>query len=935
MKPFNTRHLLHRLSPLVAVAVLALLIAPPAWSDRSDRYLAEAREYLQEGEVSAAVIQLKNALQSNPANVEARLLLGEVYLRTGETQGAVKELTRAKELGAPRDQWLETLGRALLIANDPQQLLEAITVAPADPPPLQGEALALRGNALLLQGNIGEAQGQFDQSLALAADNYNALLGKGRLAVVEDDLEQAVAWVDRAIAQDDRRVEGWLLKGRFEQGRGEHAQALDAYSRSLELVPNNPQALLSRAESALVLGDDDLALADVEAAERRLRGGSPKGFFIRGRVLLKRGELEAAQGDFQAVLRQLPNHRPSQLLLAVIHYNQDELTLAINYLEPFVRAAPGYLPGRKLLAASYLKSREPQQAISLLEPIVDSAADDPQLLALMGNAYLQAGDYQQGSQFLEQATALVPDVSAIRTQLALSKLAEGRTEEALGELQSAIDLGQDLVQTDYLLVVAQMRAGDTEAALVAAEQLVAKAPESAQAHNLLGLVHIARQDYDRARQAFTQSLAVDETSVGGHLNLARLAVLEDDPAAANGELLQALERDEDNAVTLLALASLAERQGDREAQWRWQEEAWNRTQERRAGLGLVRLALAANANDRAVTVARQMQIENPDDPTILRALGTAQLATGDLDDAIFTLRRAATRGQDGADLWHLIARAYLSSRNAVGAREALDRALRIDGDYGPAVALKARMLTGEGSYREAQPLVEQLLGLPNFAPQGHQLAGEIHYRQGEFAAAAEDFGRAYGLVPNTLSAMGLSNARRQQGDGDGAAEVLQDWLSRSPNDARARLQLAMVLDYFGDGDAAAKEYQNLIDSRPDNPVVLNNLAWREAELGRLDRALTLAERARELAPQRPEIGDTLGWILVQRGEVERGLVVLQQAAVEGPQFPDIHYHLAVAYHRAGRHREALETLNRLLSEEPAFDNLADAKALQEELRSQL
>jgi hypothetical protein len=51
----------------------------PGTTDRA-ALIAEARQYRQQGDINAAVIQLKNALQKAPVNRDARRLLGEVCI---------------------------------------------------------------------------------------------------------------------------------------------------------------------------------------------------------------------------------------------------------------------------------------------------------------------------------------------------------------------------------------------------------------------------------------------------------------------------------------------------------------------------------------------------------------------------------------------------------------------------------------------------------------------------------------------------------------------------------------------------------------------------------------------------------------------------------------------------------------------------------------
>ena len=63
-------------------------------SSASDKELIEsARNYLAEDQVRAASIELKNALQKNPKNAEARYLLGKVNAQIGDLASAEKRVS--------------------------------------------------------------------------------------------------------------------------------------------------------------------------------------------------------------------------------------------------------------------------------------------------------------------------------------------------------------------------------------------------------------------------------------------------------------------------------------------------------------------------------------------------------------------------------------------------------------------------------------------------------------------------------------------------------------------------------------------------------------------------------------------------------------------------------------------------------------------------
>jgi tetratricopeptide (TPR) repeat protein len=87
---------LHR--PFRLGLMLCALAAPPLWAD--DAVVSKAQDLFDAGNYSAAEIELKNLLQADPNQAEARVLLGQIYLRGGNGAAAEKELRRALDIGA-------------------------------------------------------------------------------------------------------------------------------------------------------------------------------------------------------------------------------------------------------------------------------------------------------------------------------------------------------------------------------------------------------------------------------------------------------------------------------------------------------------------------------------------------------------------------------------------------------------------------------------------------------------------------------------------------------------------------------------------------------------------------------------------------------------------------------------------------------------------
>src|SRR3989442_785975 len=105
------------------VAVLCVLLLASCGGDSPESQVKSAKDYLAKGDSSAAVIQLRNALQKAPNNAEARYVLGTILIERRDPAGAVKELRKALELGYPPEQTLPALARAMINDGDTKELV--------------------------------------------------------------------------------------------------------------------------------------------------------------------------------------------------------------------------------------------------------------------------------------------------------------------------------------------------------------------------------------------------------------------------------------------------------------------------------------------------------------------------------------------------------------------------------------------------------------------------------------------------------------------------------------------------------------------------------------------------------------------------------------------------------------------------------------------
>jgi putative PEP-CTERM system TPR-repeat lipoprotein len=913
-------------------ALLACLCASMAVSflvQAEDRLLQDAQQYFDKGELNAAIIQLKNALQRDPDLAPARLLLGRSYLQQGEAASAEKELERARALGVKDDAVLPLLGRTWLLQGKTERVLDEI-----DGEGLSGEALAdhlyLRGQAFTLRGDADQAEAHFAKALGAYPEHADSLVGQARLLLARGDREGAGERLARALELRADHADAWVLDGELQRQAGRLEAAEDRYNRALASQPEHLGAYLGRATVYIAQGKHELAARDIQQVQRRFPR-HPLAHYLQGLVAFQQGDIDEAAIALEQTLAVLPGHSGSLLLMGTIRYQQGQYNQAAHHLRPFVTAHPGHVPSAKLLAAALLRTQQSEAAIELLEATSAQAPGDAQLLAMLGSLYLEHGDSARGLDLLRQAVQLAPDVAAIQTQLGVGLMLAGDARQATDELEAAVSLGQGLFQADVLLVVTHLNNQEPDKALEAARALQAKLPEDPIPHNLLGAVHQRKGDPEAARKAFGRALVLRPDFAPAKLNLARMDMAEGQLDQARTRFRAILVDDPSNLDAMYGMVDLAHLQGQGDQVEHWLEQARrHHPQAIKPSVLLADYYLQTRQPHKALEVARTLNEHQPNQPDALRVLGLAQMATDSGAAGLATFKRLAERLPANAQVQYLLGSAALQQQDLKLARGIFRKVLELEAHHAGALFNLGSLHLNAGETEAATRYADLLLEHHADQPWGHALSADVLASKGEYAAAAIQARDAYGRDPSQLRLLRYHQLLKQSGAGEEAVDLLESWLQQRPQDGAVRLRAAMDLQERGDARAATVHYEQILEQQPGNVIAMNNLAWLylEEDPG---RALRHAEQAYQASPERPEVLDTYGWVLVRNDQAEKGLTYLQEALLKAPHLAQIRYHTAVALHRAGRDREARRELEQALRN-PEFEGRDAARALHESLK---
>jgi len=837
-------------------------------------FYEDALKRFHGGDYRAAEIQLKNALQQNPRDLPARILLGRTLIKLRLGEEAEYQLKLARGAGADDSQILAPLGEAYLAQGKAETLLRDFP-AGQRLPAVEAEVRVLRGRAMLELNQIRDSEDQFLNALRIRPNLVKGLIGLASHRMAVGRMEDADKLLDRAMAQDPNNESGWHMKGKIKLSLNDWRGALENFDRTLSIAPNNTVARVDRASVYLLTGRRDEALKDLDTAQKEAPK-LPRAGLLRALAYVQIGERQKALELLDDVTQWIGvlstetfNNSPQSLLLmGAIHYSLRRFEDAVPYLLRYNELAPHTPITQKMLGIIYMMRGDNRAALELLEPLLRRTPNDIQLLTALGKIYTREKQYDKSTELFEKAASLAPKNPSARTELALNRLATGQLDKAQNELEEAVRLDKGRGRAGAFLGLLHLRRGDTKSAIEIADQLSAADPKNPFPHNLAGSAHIQNKAYEEARKRFQAALAVAPEYKPAIYNLATVAGLLEGPAAAKQAYLAILKKDRTEIKAMSELATLALRDGNTREAINWLDRASKTSPTAiTPQLWLVNLLLQERQLVEAMQIMESLENRAPRNFLVLDTKARIQLAKGNQADAIQTYRTAANVASDNAGQLYRISQVQMSLQDVEGAATSLRYAVNLDPKIVPAQAALARLTYDLDGFEAAMKMVEALQEKFPGSPAADTVRGDVLMRHKQFGQAIAAYDAAFSKSRTSKQAQRLFRARWSSGDRTAAVDGLDAWIKTNPKDLRTRRVLALAHLKVGNTDLAINHHEALAEMSPQDVVILNNLASLYHRRGD-KRAYDYAKRAYDLAPNQPQTIDTYGWMLVQKGDVE-------------------------------------------------------------------
>jgi tetratricopeptide (TPR) repeat protein len=289
---------------------------------------------------------------------------------------------------------------------------------------------------------------------AAAAQAYHA----GLQAFGAGDLDGARAQFSRAIAADPKAYAAHFSLGSVLERQGKKREALAAYERAREVVPDYERSIAAYAD--LLARDGDLPGA--AAYLERLRAKMPESAAVLAalsEIKSQQGDSGAAQQLAQVALKKDPDYRPAMIALARDHYRSRRLDLALYTLKAILDGYGPENPARDRNSADAvllrgLIHREQNKRAPALDDFRRAVELRPDLVEARLNLaryMLEAGNATEAAGVLEQGLRYDPANHWLHLALGDAYRLLGRPEPAIQHLEWVLRQDSTLAPAEYNL----------------------------------------------------------------------------------------------------------------------------------------------------------------------------------------------------------------------------------------------------------------------------------------------------------------------------------------------------------------------------------------------------------------------------------------------------------------------------------------------------
>lgn len=470
----------------MAIATSTLLGGCSGSEERQVKYLERAQQSFDKEDFDKARIEVKNVLQINANNAEARFLLAQLDERDRNWPQMYGNLNAALE-------------------TDPNLAKARIKLA----------------QVLIASGQLDKASEEIDKVLKAHPDNADALATRAIVFTREKKMDEAMAQAQAALQVEPGHVNATAVLAGIYMDR-DPAQAEQLIANSLKINPGNAALRLMQIR---IFGKQDKN-DDVIASFKALIAEHPDNLLYSSQLAnfyIASERLDDAEALLRDLVKQKADSDEAKLLLVEFLGKHRSSDIALSELEQYSAAAPDDYTLRSALARIYTATQNMDKAIATYRYTVDKdkrSTDSIDARNRMAELLLIRDDRAQSEKLIKEVLELDAENADALMMRARLALVDNDPNEAIADLRTVLKGNPDSPVALALLAGAQERVGATNLALDNYQRLLQLNPDNVMALTGAARLQMAQNQLDEAQKQLEKAHAL----AASDLDVTRLLV---------------------------------------------------------------------------------------------------------------------------------------------------------------------------------------------------------------------------------------------------------------------------------------------------------------------------------------------------------------------------------------------------------------------------
>ncbi len=449
------------LKVVLSAVLLITLNGCGSSKEREQQYLEKAKDYVTQQNFDKARLELKNVLQINPKNIEARFLLVKL---------------------AEKD-------------HDWQKMYDLLSAITRDKPDFLEAQLKL-GVLFLMRGDLEKVAEKIEAVFKTEPNNTDAMTLKAALFLRNNDRAAAEAMLDKVLTLDVGNVDASYLLVNLNAKKP--VKALSIIETALSHHPDDVNLALLKVQFLTSMNQLNQAQAVIQNLLMRFPDDAPMYYAIAKYYIMAR-QFDKAEQLLRELISRKPLESEPKIALAEYFISQKNEAKAEQVLLEFSRQNPRDFELSFALVALYKK--QPNKAAEVLRQIIEADGNGPSGLKAktLLAAYAQSrGDRDQALQLLEQV--LKKDAHHLNALMLRSSLRsdQGQYDDAIADLRAVLSDQPNSEKALLLSARTQIKSGYFDLAQESLENVLEINPANLDARKDLARMLVKNKDPDSA-----------------------------------------------------------------------------------------------------------------------------------------------------------------------------------------------------------------------------------------------------------------------------------------------------------------------------------------------------------------------------------------------------------------------------------------------------